>query len=42
MRISIYNPRAGITESGGTETFLNEMYNRTSPDHKGALYTHLF
>jgi glycosyltransferase involved in cell wall biosynthesis len=39
MRIGIYNPRVGIAESGGTETFLREMLKRISPDHEVVLYT---
>lgn len=39
MRIGIYNPRVGVAESGGTETFLREMLKRISPDHEVVLYT---
>ncbi|TKX85699.1 glycosyltransferase family 1 protein [Halorubrum sp. SS5] len=39
MRIGIYNPRVGIAESGGTETFLREMLKRISPSHEVVLFT---
>jgi len=39
MRIGIYNPRVGVAESGGTETFLREMLKRISHDHEVVLYT---
>ncbi len=38
MRIGIYNPRAGFSRSGGTETFLREMMKRLQDDHEVVLY----
>lgn len=39
MKIGIYNPRAGVAKSGGTETFLREMIDRISGEHSIKLYT---
>lgn len=39
MKIGIYNPRVGTSESGGTETFLREMLKRLCATHNVVLYT---
>lgn len=38
MKIGIYNPRVGISRSGGTETFLREIMKRLQEDHDIVLY----
>lgn len=38
MKIGIYNPRVGIAQSGGTETFLREVIERLQNDHEISLY----
>jgi len=38
MKIGIYNPRVGISDAGGTETFLREMMKRLQYDHEIILY----
>lgn len=38
MKIGIYNPRVGITRSGGTETFLREIIERLQHKHELYLY----
>lgn len=39
MRIGIYNPRVGVAESGGTETFLREAMKRLCRHHEMVCYT---
>lgn len=39
MRVGIYNPRVGTSESGGTETFLREMLKRLCVTDDVVLYT---
>lgn len=38
MKIGIYNPRVGIADAGGTETFLREMISRLQENHEIVLY----
>lgn len=38
MKIGIYNPRVGVSDAGGTETFLREMMRRLQYNHEVVLY----